>query len=145
MRVNLKENNTMEETALPIFKSIIITTIALLAPVHSVIMTVGFLIFMDLFTGMMAARKRLEPITSSAMRRTVSKMIIYQIAILSAFFCERYLLDGILPVAKLVAGAIGMVELTSVLENGNTILGANIFKVILKRLGSRNDDKGQGV
>jgi hypothetical protein len=142
MRVNIKEDKAMEETAVTLLKSLLVATIALLAPIHSVIMTVGFLIFMDLFTGMMAARKRLEPITSSAMRRTVSKMIIYQIAILSAFFCETYLLDGILPVAKLVAGAIGMVELTSVLENGNAILGTNIFKVILKRLGSKNDRKG---
>jgi hypothetical protein len=101
--------------------------------------TVGILIFFDFITGMLAAKKRGEFITSAAMRRTISKLVVYQCSVISGFLVEKYLLDQILPVAKLVAGVIGMVELKSVLENANTITGKDIFKDLLLRLGSKND------
>lgn len=101
--------------------------------------TVGFLIVADLVTGMIAAKKRGEKINSAAMRRTVSKMVVYQIAVISGFLLETQLLHELLPVTKVVAGVIGMVEFKSILENGNTILGVNIFKEVIKRLGSKND------
>lgn len=113
--------------------------ITLLSPIHGVMATVGFLIVADLVTGMIAAKKRGEKINSAAMRRTVSKMVVYQIAVISGFLLETQLLHELLPVTKVVAGVIGMVEFKSILENGNTILGVNIFKEVIKRLGSKND------
>lgn len=114
-------------------------TLVVLAPIKAVMATVGFLIFLDLFSGVWAALKRREKISSAALRRTVSKMIIYQIAVISGFLIEVYLLQGALPVIKVVAGFIGLVEFKSILENGNTILGTNVFKLLIKKLGSKND------
>lgn len=111
----------------------------LLAPIDAVMATVGFLIFLDLISGVWAARKRNEPVTSAALRRTISKMIIYQLAVISGFFIERYLLQGALPITKVVAGFIGIVEFKSMLENGNTILGTDVFKLLIEKLGSKND------
>ena len=71
--------------------------IAALAPVHTVMIVVGILIFFDLFTGIWAACKRSEKISSAALRRTVSKMLIYQIAVMTAFLVENYLLGGLIP------------------------------------------------
>jgi hypothetical protein len=116
-----------------------ISFLAVFAPIKALILCVGFLIFADCFTGVWAAKKRKEPISSAALRRTVSKMVIYQLALLSGFLVEVYMIESLLPISKLVAGAIGMVELKSVLENSTVIVGQDIFKSIIKKLGSQND------
>lgn len=113
--------------------------LVLLAPIKAVMLTVGFLIFLDALTGIWAALKRKEAITSAALRRTISKMIIYQLAVISGFLIEKHLFAGDLPVTKIVAGFIGLVEFKSILENGNTILGTNIFRSLISKLGSKND------
>lgn len=112
--------------------------IAALAPIHAVMITVGVLIFADMFTGVYAAYKNNEEISSARLRDSLSKIMIYQIVIVTGFLVETHLIDGIVPVTKLVAGVIGMVEITSLIENANKILGQNIFRVLLDKLGSKN-------
>lgn len=116
-----------------------IAAIAALAPIKAVILTVGILILVDLATGIWAAKNRNEKVSSAAMRRTISKMLIYQLTVISGFLLEHYILDGIIPVSKIVAGVIGMVEFKSILENANTIVGGNMFDIVLTKLGSDND------
>jgi hypothetical protein len=118
---------------------IFIASVAALAPIHAVILSVGFLIIADLITGILAAYKRKEKITSAAMRRTISKIVVYQLAVISGFLLEAYLLDKLLPISKIVAGVIGIVEFKSILENSNYIIGQDIFKALIKKLGSEND------
>lgn len=120
-------------------KEIGIAALAVLAPIKPMLIVVGILIFADLILGMIAARKRKEPITSAAMRRTVSKMLIYHTAIVTGFLCEKYLIGDIIPISKLVAGVIGLVEFKSILENSNEINGVPIFKMLIDKLGSEND------
>lgn len=116
-----------------------IVILALIAPIQATMIVVGFLILTDLATGTWAAYKRKETITSAALRRTLSKMLIYQLAIISGFLIEHYILEGAVPVTKVVAGFIGLVEFKSILENSNTILGTDIFKTLIAKLGSKND------
>jgi len=116
-----------------------IASLAALAPIKMVIITVGFLILADLLTGIWAAKSRGEKISSSIMRRTISKIVIYQLAVISGFMLEMHILDSLVPVAKIVAGVIGMVEFKSILENSGHIVGGDVFKLILKKLGSEND------
>ena len=122
-------------------KALLVSAVAILAPIQAVMMTVGFLIFADLGTGMLAARKRGEKITSAGIRRTVSKMAVFQVAVISGFLVETYIGVGI-PVSKLVASVIGVTELLSVLENVQTVHGSPIFAKIISKLGSDNDKKG---
>lgn len=118
-----------------------LASLAALAPIHMVMITVGVLILADLITGIWAALKRGEKVSSAAMRRTISKIFIYQLAVVTGFMLETYILDGVLPVAKIVAGVIGMVEFKSILENSNHIVGGDIFRIIIQKLGSDNDPK----
>lgn len=113
--------------------------LAALAPIHTILVSVGVMILADLLTGIWAAKIKGESITSAAMRRTISKILVYQTSVITGFLLETYLLSGIFPVAKLVAGVIGLVEFKSILENGNKILGQDIFKAVLQKLGSDND------
>lgn len=129
----------MEHPAINFLSKCAMLLLVILAPIQATMITVGFLIFLDTGTGIWAAFKRQEKITSAALRRTISKMIIYQLAVISGYLVETYLMMGLIPVAKVVAGYIGLVELKSILENGNVILGTDIFKLLIRKLGSKND------
>lgn len=112
---------------------------AALAPIKAVMITVGVLIVADAVAGMYAAHKRGEQISSAAMRRTISKMLVYQGVVVCGWLLEANLIDHLIPIAKIVAGAIGMVEFKSILENANSIMGMDIFKTVIAKLGSDND------
>lgn len=116
----------------------LIVTLAVFSPITPLLIACGALIIIDTITGMFAARKRKERITSAEMRRAISKMVVYQLAIISAFILETYILDNALPVSKIVSGVIGMVEFKSIMENASTIAGKNLLKMMMKSLGSKN-------
>ncbi|WP_374028339.1 phage holin family protein [Bdellovibrio bacteriovorus] len=120
-------------------KSLALTGLLVFAPIKAVIITVGVLIFADMILGIMAARKRGEAITSAGMRRSVTKMFVYQSAVMTGFLVETFLLGGLIPVNKLVGGVIGVVEFKSLLENVTEITGTD-FKEIIRKLGSKNDE-----
>ncbi len=123
------------------FKAILLSAFAILAPVHTVMAVAGALIIGDLVLGIAAAVKRKEPITSAALRRTVTKMFVYQMAIITSFLAEHYLLSDTLPIVKLAAAAIALVEMKSILENLNEVNGSPIFASIISSLGSKNDQE----
>jgi hypothetical protein len=114
---------------------------SLLVPIQPMIISTGVIVFLDMILGIWAAKKRNEKITSAGMRRTISKMLIFHLSIISGFVVETWLIAGAFPISKLVAGVIGMVEIKSILENANTIYGSDLFKKILSNLGSQNDQK----
>lgn len=118
--------------------SLIISAIAVLAPVHSILIVTGILIVLDFITGIWAAYKREEKIKSARMRDSVTKMVIFQVAVISGFLMEKYLLDNSIPVSKIVAGVIAATEGLSLFENLNTISGKNVFGALIEKLGSKN-------
>ncbi len=120
-------------------KAAIIACLAVFAPIQPMLVTVGILIAADTVFGMVAAYKSNEALTSSALRRTVSKSIIYMAAVCLGYLLEHYLLAELLPVSKLIAGTIGMVEMKSILENSDIINGGSVFKALVSKLGSQND------
>jgi phage-related holin len=113
----------------------------LFATVAPVIITVFVLILIDLLLGIWAAYKRNETITSAGIRRTITKIFVYEIAIFVAFLLQTYLIGETIPLVKIVAGCIGVTEALSIFENLNEINGANIFKKVLSLLGSNNDPR----
>lgn len=121
--------------------SYVMPLIAIFAPIKPIIITVFLLIIADLIFGIWAAHKRGDAITSAGFRRTVTKIFVYEITILIGFLCQKYLLMDTMPLVNMLAGLIAIVELKSLLENGNEILEQDIFKSLIKHLGSKNDDK----
>lgn len=113
---------------------------AVISPIHATLIVVGILIFGDMLLGIWAAKKLNEPIRSARLRDTVSKMLIYHMALILGFLVEIYLMHGLIPIAKITAGAIGLVEIKSVFENAGIILGKPVFKELIKKLGSKNRD-----
>ncbi len=69
-------------------------------------------------------------------------MLAYQLAIITGFVLEKYLIDGMVPVAKMVAAVIGITEFKSILENTEAITEKKIFKDIIEKFnGKREKDK----
>lgn len=118
----------------------IVALVAVFAPVHSIMIVAGVLIVIDLLTGVIAAWKLKEKITSNGLKRTVVKMLVYQVAIITGFLVEKYMLDGTFEVSKIVAVVIGLVEAASILENLNKINGSPIFKSLINKINNKKDD-----
>lgn len=112
-------------------KGIGITILAFLAPIHLLMICVGILIGADFITGIARAVKKKQKITSNAMKRTVVKSLIYQVAVISGFALET-IMPGGLPIAKLVASAIALVEFKSIAENVQGSTGIDLVAVIKK-------------
>lgn len=120
---------------------LLLSTAAVLAPIKMVLLVTGILIFADLVTGVIAAKKRKEPITSAGLRRTITKVAIYNTAIILGFLAETYMLEGFLPISKIASSLIALVECKSLYENLDEIHGGGLFKDLINKLGSENDEK----
>lgn len=120
-------------------EALAIATLAALAPVKAAVITTGVLVLADLVVGVLAAHKRGEPITSAGLRRTIVKTLCYQGSVICAYITEVHLLDGTLPVTKIVTGLVGLTELRSIFESMDSINGKPIFAALIVKLGSKND------
>ncbi len=116
-----------------------LTILAVFAPIQAAILAALGLVLADLIIGILAARKRGEPITSAGIRRTITKIFVYEAALMLGFLTEKYMIGDLVPVSKLVAGLIGAVELKSILESLDEINGTPLLGALIKQLGSKND------
>jgi len=111
-----------------------------LMPIQPFLILVVALLFSDLFTGVAAARKRKEKVSSKGLRRTVEKMLIYFVAILCSEGMKLVFL-GSIPFTYFVALAIAAAEFKSVLENVEVVTGLTGLKEIAMRLLSKAKKK----
>lgn len=123
----------------------ILTTVGLallsvFAPAAPVLATAFALVLTDMITGMVAARKRGEPITSRGMRRSVTKLLVYEVAMMIAFLAGQYLIAE-MPILKIVASMIGLTELRSIFENLSTVTDAPVIKMLIAKLGGPEEKK----
>lgn len=135
----------MKDVANKYLFPLILSALSVFAPIKGMIITVFISIIVDLITGILAAKKRGEKITSAALRRSVSKLLIYETALLVSFLVETYLLSDSIPITKLVGGILGSVEMLSIYENLNVVSGNNLFGRLISLLGSHNDKKDAPV
>lgn len=112
---------------------------ALFAPIHAAAVCAFVLVLADLITGLIAAYKRGEPITSSGLKTTVIKLAVYEAAILLAFLAQTYLTGSVLPICNLATAVIGLTEMKSVLENLDSISGGSFFKILIDKVSKSKD------
>lgn len=119
-------------------KAIFLSIITFFSPIHFILLMVGALILLDTTTGILAAKKRGEKITSKKMGAVVSKFIVYHLAILTLYildvalineFTIEYIKLSTQYVSTKLAGlTIAFIELTSVRENVETIFNIDVNK-----------------
>ncbi len=121
-------------------QAVALAAVAIFAPIHAAIYTAFCLIIVDLASGLVAAKKRGEAITSSGIKRTVGKIVLYEVAICAAFLVQQYLTGDLFPALKLVTALVGLVELKSILENLDAINGSPLFKAIVSKIVQAESD-----
>lgn len=112
----------------------ILSFVGLFAPVKGMLIAALALCSADLVTGVLASRKRGDPITSSKLRRTVVKALVYESTIIASFTTQHWLTGDAFPLTSWAAGVIGLVELKSVMENLNTLSGQDLLKAVLDKV-----------
>lgn len=121
-------------------QKIAVALLGIFAPVHGAVLACLALILLDLATGILAAAKTKQPITSAGLRRSITKLFVYEMAILISFVAQHYLLTDALPLLGIVTSYIGLTELLSVFENLNLLSGQNLLAVLIKKLNSVNNE-----
>ena len=114
--------------------ALLLVGVAVFAPIKGIIITTVVLVFVDLVLGVLAARKRGDPLTSSGLKRTVIKLLVYEVMLMLAFLAETYVMEGALPMVKIGGGFVGLVEFVSCLENLNEISGTNLLGPMLAKV-----------
>lgn len=92
--------------------------VAFFTPILNIILGVLFLVITDLLTGIIAAKKKNQKLTSSKLSRTISKVLVYLSTIIIVHTIQiSLLLDGTIPLEAIVSAYIALTELKSILEN----------------------------
>jgi uncharacterized membrane protein len=100
-------------------------------PIKGFLLFTVFVVFADTVTGIMAARKRNEPITSKGLYRTSQKVVVYFVGII-IFEGAKNTFSLPLNITYMVAFTIATTELYSIAENIKSITGVNIRTLILR-------------
>jgi phage-related holin len=112
---------------------------ALVMPIIPAIVTTGVLIVADFTTGLYAAYRTKEVITSRRMRDTIDKIFIYNVSILLAHLIEKYMVAEAIPVLRIALGFIVLAEFKSISENFHKITGVNMYEKIMAYLKKKHD------
>lgn len=118
----------------------LVAIVSVFTPVKPMVETIICLILADVVFGIWAAIKRGEKFNSAALSHSVIKMLVYLSTVRIAYSVQMNLLDNLFPVCSIIAGLIGCVELKSLLENAEDILGQPLFLSIINQLKQRTQD-----
>lgn len=119
---------------------LLVALLAFIAPIQALLLGVGVLIVFDTISGVYKAYKLKQPIVSKKLGNVVSKFLLYIIAIISGYILQKMFGVDWIPFAKIIAVAISLTELKSILENVNSITGIDIWQFVRSYL-KRNTDQ----
>ncbi|HHN47361.1 MAG TPA: hypothetical protein ENN08_00210 [Bacteroidales bacterium] len=151
-------------TDMPLYSKFFVFMLSVFAPIRVVIYVVVFLVFVDMITSIyyqMQCQKKtrsflghlidcLKVVESHKLRRTVSKLFFYVLALMSFYVFDAYVLkihplgEDVLvsfSLTNLAAILICITELTSISSNISKITANPIFKTIMMIFGRRIKDK----
>lgn len=110
------------------------------APIQGLLIAVAFGIMLDTFTGIFKSikLKGLQSIRSRTLSNVISKMLLYQVSIISLYTIDKYLLNELINLhfstkflfTKLVAIVLVFIELVSIKENIEEALNIDIWKLL---------------
>lgn len=133
------------------FAALFAVIVAFFAPIAPLLLTVGLFILGDTVLGIYRAKKKKEKITSRKLSNIISKMVLYQGAVLLFFMLEKFILDEFIMMfiniplflTKIVAATLCVIEIKSMDESFISIYGFSVwdrFKGFLKRAKSTKTD-----
>jgi len=123
-------------------ESIFAICLAAIIPIKPLILLVGVCISLDTFFGIYRAIKQRKKITSRGLSAVISKMALYEFALILFYFIDSIILNDIaksftpvdLFVTKMVAAVLVNVEVLSILENIKLATGYDFIGMAKKTL-----------
>jgi uncharacterized membrane protein HdeD (DUF308 family) len=133
MEVSIIQHDNIIKHHMLVFKKHIVDFMALIliffTPILPAVYSIIFLGGADFLTGILAAKKRGEEITSNKMFRSIIKVLLYNLLLITSFIVQEHLMTYI-PWVKLATSAIATIEIKSLYENASTILGIDLWKYV---------------
>jgi len=114
--------------------------LAVFLPIKELMLTIGFLVGADMVVGIWKALKLKQRIRSRRMSDTITKLLLYQIAIMSGFLIETFIISELIPITKLVATVIAVIEFKSIIESIESVTGKDLWSRIKTIIGRKSED-----
>ena len=118
----------------------LLASLAVFLPIKELMLTIGFLVAVDMVVGIWKALKLKQRIRSRRMSDTVTKLLLYQIAIMSGFLIETFIIAELIPITKLVATVIAVIEFKSIIESIESVTGKDLWSKIKTIIGRKSED-----
>jgi len=108
---------------------------AFFLPISGIIFLIGFAILLDTLTGLWKAKKLKIPITSRKLSAVVSKLFLYEVAVIGFYLIDYFILNDIilkffsvpLMLTKILSLILVSIECISINENYISIRGISIW------------------
>jgi hypothetical protein len=115
-------------------------SLAVFLPIKELMLTIGFLVSADLVVGIWKAIKTGQRIRSRRMSDTVTKLLLYQLAIMSGFLIETFIISELIPITKLIATVIAIIEFKSIIESIEAVTNKDLWSKIKTIIGRKSED-----
>jgi hypothetical protein len=117
---------------------------AFFLPISGILFLIGFAIVLDTITGLWKARKLKIKITSRKLSAIISKLMLYEVAVIGFYLIDYFILNDIimkffsvpLMLTKILSLVLCSIEVISISENYKAVKGIDIwsaFKNLLQR------------
>ena len=117
---------------------------AFFLPISGILFLIGFSILVDTLTGLWKAKKLKIAITSRKLSAVISKLFLYELAVIGFYLIDYFILNDIilmffsvpLMLTKILALVLVSIEVMSINENYKAVKGLDIWQA-LKNLFAR--------
>ena len=121
--------------------------LAFFLPVSGILFLIGFTILVDTITGIWKAKKLKLKITSRRLSAIVSKLLLYELAVIGFYLIDYFILNDIimqffsvpLMLTKVLSLVLVSIEVMSINENYKAVKGIDIWQG-MKNLFARAKD-----
>lgn len=121
---------------------IVASVISFFEPINALILWVLIFILVDMITGVWAAYKEGDIITSHGLQKTIIKFLMYSTSIILLQGIDMYMLTFVeCYLAKIGCTIICGIELYSVFENCYRITGNEVFKILTQFTSKKIEEK----
>jgi hypothetical protein len=116
-------------------------------PISGILFLIGFAILVDTLTGIWKSKKLGIPITSRGLSAIVSKLFLYEVAVILTYLIDKFILNDIilqffsvpLMLTKVLSLVLVSIEAISISENYKAVKGIDIWSA-LKNLLQRSKE-----
>jgi hypothetical protein len=121
-------------------------------PITGILFLIGFAIVIDTITGIWKSKKLNIPITSRKLSAIISKLMLYEVAVILFYLIDRFILNDIILVffsiplmlTKILALVLVSIETLSISENIKAVKGIDLWQS-MKLLFARARDIKQDI